>query len=337
MKTLTVVEHGSMRSDDRPLPPLAAGTIRVRVRFAGVGFADVMAVRGGYVLAPRLPFSPGYEFFGHVVGAGSEASGFSLGARVLGLLPRMAAYREYLDLDPRVLVDVPDAVQDETAGALPLNYLTALALIEKKARLPPGGSFLIHGAAGGVGTAALELARLLGLGAFGTASVDKHPLIARLGALPLDRAGDWVAELKRRRPRGVDAAFDSFGGRSLERSWKTLAKGGTLVSYGFSPSPDGGIAPVVGGLLSIGIKGVLPNGRRTAVCATPALAHGDPPWYRRSLGRILGWAAEGSIAPIVHAIFPWDRAEEAHAVILARAARGKILLDFGSPGIPASS
>ncbi len=206
MKALTVHEADKLRVEEVGPPRLPAGQARIRVKYAGVGFADVMAVRGGYPLAPRRPFSPGYEFFGTVVEAGT--SSLDAGQRVAGMLPRMGAYRELIDVDPRYAVPVPPDLGDESAALLPLNYLTALAMIERCARLQRGRSFLIHGAAGGVGTAALELARLLGLRAFGSASgtqarPDRRP--GRRSAAPRGRAmGRRTSRAReRRRRRGL--------------------------------------------------------------------------------------------------------------------------------------
>ena len=210
MKALTVYEADKLRVEEVGLPRLPAGQTRIRVKYAGVGFADVMAVRGGYPLAPRRPFSPGYEFLGSVVEAGTSSLG--VGQRVAGMLPRMGAYRELIDMDPRYAVRVPPDLSDECAALLPLNYLTALAMIERYARLERGQSFLIHGAAGGVGTAALELARLLGLRAFGSASEPKHGL-----SLP------WAASLCAARAR--DGSKSSVRSRTTASTPPSMPSG----------------------------------------------------------------------------------------------------------------
>ncbi len=140
------------------------------------------------------------------------------------MIPAMGAYRESIDVESRFVVPVPPGLGDETAALLPLNYLTAYAMIERCARLQSGQSFLIHGAAGGVGSAALELARLLGLRAYGSASAPKRDLVASLGGIPLHREDDrWKEELERLESGGVDAAFDAFGIASFRRSWRSLS------------------------------------------------------------------------------------------------------------------
>ena len=328
MKTISVYRSGTAEASEcDEITRLVPGRVRLRVKFAGVGFADVMAVRGGYPLAPRRPFSPGYEFFGRVDAAGS--SDLKPGQRVAGMLPRMGAYREFIDVDPRLAVPVPPDLSDESAALLPLNYLTAFAMIDRLAGLQKGQSFLIHGAAGGVGTAALELARVLGMRAYGSASDPKHGLIASLGGVPLHREDSgWVEELSRLESAGVDAAFDAFGVASFKRSWRALRPRGTLVCYGLAPGIDGGNADFIRGLLYLAGRKAFGRGRRVRICATPSIVGSDLEWYRASLAKILEWARIGSLKPVLAEIFPWREASAAHRALAEGKIKGKLLLDF---------
>lgn len=328
MKTIMVREAGRVETSEKSeaLAP-ASGRTRIRVKYAGIGFADVMAVRGGYPLAPKRPFSPGYEFFGMVEDPGD--SGLVRGRRVAGMIPAMGAYRESIDVESRYVVPVPPGLGDETAALLPLNYLTAYAMIERCARLQSGQSFLIHGAAGGVGTAALELARLLGLRAYGSASASKHDLVASLGGVPLRREDErWKEELERLEPDGVDAAFDAFGIDSFRLSWRSLSPGGSLVCYGISPSIDGGNIDFARGLLYLASKRVFGKGRRVRICGTPAIVRSDPDWYRASLSKILDWSSQGLLVPTLAEVYPWNRVVDAHRALAAGGVKGKLLLDF---------
>jgi NADPH:quinone reductase-like Zn-dependent oxidoreductase len=339
MRAIVVSARGrvDIRRDVNP-GPLAAGRVRVRVRYAGVGFADLMALKGGYPLAPRMPFSPGYEFFGRIEGiggigaeAGSEAPrpGLRPGTRVAGVLPRMGAYRELVDVDPRLVVPVPDALGDESAAAIPLNYLTALAMIERAARLEKGGSFLVHGAAGGVGTAALELARVSGLRAYGSASAPKRSLVSALGGIALSREGGaWLEELHELEPDGVDAAFDAFGLPSFRKSWRALSPKGRLVCYGIARGPKGGYPDFIAGLAYLGARALAGRGRGVRIVSLPRTAAGDPDWCREALSRIFGMAAEGKLSPIVARSYAWDRAGEALEALAAGSVKGKLLLEL---------
>ena len=300
----------------------AAGGTAVRVKYAGVGFADVMAAKGGYILAPKPPFSPGYEFMGRAEIGGRDV-------RVAGMLTRMGAYRETLAVEDELIVPVPDGVSDEAAAAIPLNYVTALALLERFAKLRTGRSVLIHGAAGGVGVAVLELCRILGLRAFGSCSAPKRDLVAGLGATPILRSELEASPASIAERYGkFDAVLDPFGGASLERSWKLVAPGGVLVSFGFASTIRGGAGAVAAGLASLLVKKINLEGKRTRVCGAPALVRAENGWYRESMGRLFAWAAEGRIAPVIHAVLPWDRVAEAHRWIEAGGVRGQVLLGF---------
>lgn len=309
------------------------GSVRVKVRYAGVGYADVMAVRGRYLLAPSRPFSPGYEFLGIVESINAakppEAPGIAVGTRVAGILPRMGAYREFLDVDPRLIAPVPDALTDESAALLPLNYLTALAMIERLARLRPGQSFLVRGAAGGVGTAVLELGRLAGLRAYGAASKGKHALVEELGGIALAREdARRSGSLGRLEPDGVDAVFDAFGAASFRESWEAIGPGGILVCYGLAPAMDSGWAESLRSLAFIARRALAGGGKRVALCSMPAIAARDPGWTSRALEAIFARAARGEIKPVLGGVYPWDRVAEAHRALEAGSVRGKLLLDF---------
>ena len=292
-----------------PGPPGATDKVTVKVRYAGVGFADVMALRGGYPLAPRQPFSPGYEFFGETDGQ-----------PVAGIVPSMGCYRETLVVDPAWVVPVPGGVEPETAAQVPLNYLTALAMVDRLAALKPGQSLWVLGAAGGVGTAVLEVARLRGVRAFGTAAEAKHPLVVSLGATPLSRGA--------LPPEKVDAVFDAFGVQSFRHSWRGLGPRGTLVAYGMSPDGDGGTGRFLAGALYLAGRMVLGGGRAVKICSAPLMIRSDPRWYRESLAMVLGWAAEGKIRPTLGGILPWNQVVEAHRRLAAGEVRGKLLLEF---------
>lgn len=341
-KTLTVTGVGAMEAEfsvssisSHDAGPnqmgVPAGNVRVAVKYAGGGFADVLAVAGGYPLAPRPPFSPGYEYYGTVMQIGPGVAGMKPGDRVCGMLLRMGAYRSVLEVPAELVVKVPNAVSDETAAALPLNYLTALALLERTATLKPGQCFLIHGAGGGVGSATLETAKILGIQAFGTASPSKHAIVRSLGGIPIDYTnGDWLSRALAERPQGFDAVLDSFGGSIQRASWRALSRRGTLVSYGFYPSVQAGIGSSLRGLFFLHTRNLLPNGKRAQLCGTPAIIKEDSRWYHGSMERLLDWARTGRIQPVVDSIVPWNRADEAHRAIRDRQVQGKVLLDFSA-------
>jgi NADPH:quinone reductase-like Zn-dependent oxidoreductase len=330
MRAIIVDSRG--RADARrdiEASPLEAGRIRVEVRYAGVGFADAMAVKGGYPLAPRMPFSPGYEFMGRVADAREPSSRLGPGTRVVGVLPSMGAYRGLVDVDPRLVAPVPDAVGDEAAAAIPLNYLTALAMIERSAGLSRGMSFLVHGAAGGVGSAALDLARMRGLKAYGSASAAKRKIVAAFGGVALSREGGaWLEELRALEPGGVDAAFDAFGPASFRKSWRALSGRGRLVCYGIASAAEGGYTEFAAGLAYLGARAILGMGRGVRVLSLPRVPSRDPAWCGAALSGILAGVASGELSPLVSGTYPWDRAGDALDRLAAGSVKGKLLLEF---------
>jgi len=323
-----IVRDREMELENGQMLELKEGKIRVKVAFCGVGFADVMAVKGKYALAPKRPFSPGYEFSGIVEASGN--SDFPLGTRVVAMLPLMQCYQEYLDIDPVYLIKVPENVSLEQASVIPLNYLTALALIEKSAGLGKGDTLLVHGAAGGVGTAVLEMGKVLGLKTYGTASAGKHELVKRLSGIPFDyKKPDWIKEdFYKLEPEGVNAVFDAMGSESFNRSWRLLKKDGVLCAYGFYKDSNSGTGAMIAGLLNLLFKIISPGKRKVAVCWAPAIIKADQQWYRKSMEKIMNWLTTGKIDPVIYTIVNYEDVQNAHNILIEKKAAGKVLLKF---------
>ena len=217
---------------ERPVPAPAAHEIDVRVEAAGVAFADVKMRHGIYPGAPSFPFVPGYDFAGTVTDVGTDVPGFTVGERVAGL-SFVGSYAEHVAIDPRYVAPIGPLADPAAASALVLNYVTAHQMLERVARVPESGAILVHGGAGGVGTALLELAQARGLRALATASSGKHDLVRELGAEPIDyRREDFVGRAQA--IGGVAAVFDHVAGRHLLRSGRAVRRGGTVVGYGFA-------------------------------------------------------------------------------------------------------
>jgi len=240
---VVIAGHGGpevLKVIEEDLPAPRSGEVRLRVLAIGVAFADVLMRYGMYPNTPPLPFSPGYDVAGVIDDLGEGVSGFAPGDTVAALI-MLGGYSPYVCVPASELTRVPAGVDPAEAVSLVLNYVTAQQLIHRIAGLEPGQTVLIHGAAGGVGTATLELGRLAGLKMFGTASRGKHDLVTALGGIPIDyKKDDFVARvLQMTSSAGVDAAFDAVGGTNWWRSYKTLgaggkAAGGKLIGYGMS-------------------------------------------------------------------------------------------------------
>lgn len=312
------------------VPEPQAGEVRVRVLAAGVGYSDVMAQRGGYPLAPKPPFTPGYDFAGIVDKAGPNVTGFESGQYVVALNPFFGCYSEYVCIPSEFLVPFGRNLDPSEVCSLVLNYLTALCILHRKAAVKPGQTVLVHAAAGGVGTALVQLSTLQGVNVLGTASSEKHELVENLGAIPIDyKKADFVEVVRSMHPEGIDAAFDPFGGDNLRRSYRVVRRGGCVVSFGFAGNHFGGLAPMVLGVVQVAALNLFPDGKRVRLCALPAEAKKNTRWYRQALVALIGMLEEGKIKPVVGARIPLDEASRAHELLESGKTSGKIILQCG--------
>jgi NADPH2:quinone reductase len=216
------------------LPEPGPSEVRIKVLAAGVAYADVLMRRQLYPGTPRPPFTPGYDLVGEVDALGQNVTQFVVGQRV-GALTIRGAYSQFAIVPEELLVPVPDAVDPAEAVCLILNYMTAYQMLHRIAKVASGQTILIHGAAGGVGTALLQLGVLQGITMYGTASKSKQEAIAGAGGIPIDyKAQDFSKRVRELSHDGVDAVFDPVGGINWWRSYRLLRRGGNLVCYGMS-------------------------------------------------------------------------------------------------------
>ena len=300
-----------------------ANRLRIRILTCGVAFADVLMRRGLYSGTPQLPYSPGYDIVGVVDSCGPGVAQWKPGDLVAAIT-MTGGYSRYILLPESELVRVPAGLDPAEAVSLILNYTTAYQLIHRIAKLRQGESALIHGAAGGVGTAALQLGSLAGLKMFGTASNPKHDLVAALGGIPIDyRNEDFV-----QRAAGVNAVLDPIGGRNWLRSYRTLGKGGRFVGYGMSAAIEGGRTNkmlAVASFAWLGLASLLPGkSARWYNIMTQKKKH--PEWFREDLSRLLAMLEAKSIRPVVAERLPLRDASRAHELLEKAAVNGKIVL-----------
>jgi NADPH:quinone reductase len=227
-------------------PEPRAGEVRVRVLAAGVSLPDLMMREGIHPETPRVPFTPGWDLVGVVDRLGDAVSGIELGQRVAAL-PISGAYAEFVCLPQHELVPVPTGLDPAEAVSLILNYVTAYQMLHRSVKVRPGQRVLIHGAAGGVGTALLQLGRFAELEMYGTCSSRGALVVSELGGIPIDyQHQDFVKDIHRFTGEGVDVVFDGIGGTHIWRSRTSLRSGGTVVAYGLTSSLRGGrLASVV--------------------------------------------------------------------------------------------
>jgi NADPH2:quinone reductase len=312
--------------------------VRVRVVAAGVSLPDVMMREGIHPETPRAPFTPGWDLVGVVDRAGAGISGVEPGAMVAAL-PISGAYTEFICLPRHELVPVPAGLDPAEAVSIILNYVTAYQMLHRSAKVKSGQRVLIHGAAGGVGTALLQLGRLAGLELYGTCSSRGAPAVTDLGGVPIDyEHQDFVAEIHRITDEGIDAVFDGIGGTHIWRSRKALRRGGKVVAYGLTGSLRGGrLASGRSGsrhrFRAIAIFGVyiaggwfLPGQKRVVPYSIQTLKRLKPAMFREDLSTLFGLLQQQKIKPLVAERFPLDEARQAHELLGKGGITGKIVL-----------
>jgi NADPH:quinone reductase-like Zn-dependent oxidoreductase len=287
---------------------------------------------------PSLPFTPGWDLVGVVDRLGDGVFGIEPG-QIIAALPISGAYAEFICLPQRELVPVPSELDATEAVSLVLNYVTAYQMLHWSAKVKPGQRVLIHGAAGGVGSALLQLGRLAGLEMYGTCSSRGASAVSDLGGIPIDyEHQDFVEEMHSLTGQGVDVVFDGIGGTHIWRSRKALRSGGRVVAYGLTSSLRGGRLAscrpgrrhryrgiaifglyITGGLLLPGRKWVVPYSIQWLKRLRPAL-------FRQDLMTLFGLLQEKRIKPLIAQRFPLSAARHAHELLGKGGITGKIVL-----------
>ena len=322
--------------EDSPQPK--RGETRVRVLAAGVALPDLMMREGIHPETPKVPFTPGWDLVGVVDQLGDGISGIKLG-QIVAALPIFGAYAEFVCLPQRELVSAPSGLDPAEAVCLILNYVTAYQMLHRSAKVKQGQRVLIDGAAGGVGTALLQLGRLIGLEMYGTCSAGKAKAVSELGATPIDyRNQDFVQEIQRLTTDGVDAVFDGIGGEHVWRSRRALRPGGKVVVYGFTGSmKDGRLASASSGgrhrFREAAVLGryvlrswLLPGRKRLVPYSIQWLKRIRPAYFQADLTALLQLLREQKIKPLVAQQFPLAEARQAHELLGKGSVTGKIVL-----------
>ncbi|MFC4907279.1 nitroreductase/quinone reductase family protein [Actinomadura gamaensis] len=317
---------------EAPRPEPGPGEARIKVVAAGVSFTDVLMREGAYPGGPRPPFTPGYDVVGTVDALGPETGGAVPGDLVAALTVH-GGYAEYVCVPVSGLVPVPAGVDPAEAVCLPLTYVTAYQLLRRVARVRPGERVLVHGAAGAVGIALLQLGRAAGLEMYGTATADQAGLVAELEATPIDyRAGDVVARVRSATGGGVDAVLDGIGGAVALRSYRALRRGGRLVLFGHYAALRDGRRDLrrTAGFYAAGAAvlaaSLLPGGRRVRTYRIARLRDRRPDLYRHDLEHLFALLVQGRISPRVAARLPLKEARGAHERIGREAVTGRQVL-----------
>jgi NADPH2:quinone reductase len=316
-------------------PQPKGGEVRVRVLAVGVCLPDLLMREGVHPETPPLPFTPGWDLVGTVDRLGDRSSGLEPG-QLVAALPISGAYAEFVCLPQRELVPVPSGLDAAEAVSLVLNYVTAYQMLHRSAKVQPGQRVLIHGAAGGVGSALLQLGRLAGLAMYGTCSLRGASAVSDLGGIPIDYQHlDFVQEIHRQTSAGVDVVFDGIGGTHIWRSRQALRPGGRVVAYGLTSSLRGGrMVPgrrhrfrgiAIFGWYIVG-SWLLPGRKRVVPYSIQWLKRLRPAWFRQDLTALFDLLQKQKIKPLIAQRFPLAEARQAHELLGKGGVTGKIVL-----------
>ena len=306
----------SLRAADLSIPD-SAGQLLIDVVAAGVSFPDVLMTRGLYQMKPPLPFVPGIEVAGTVRDAPAD-SGFVSGDRVMAVT-MLGGFAEVAVAPPGLTCRLPEQFSFEQGAGFILNYHTAHFALSRRGAVQSGEMVVVHGAAGGVGTAVVQVARCMGARVVAvTSSAAKAEVARHAGAEQVvDSGGDWPAELRALNGgRGADVIVDPVGGDRFDESLRCLAPGGRLLVVGFT---EGRIPSVAANRLllrNISVVGV----------AWGAWLGGDPGLFAHTAAELEPMIESGGVAPIVGASFALDKAVSALQLIDERRATGKVVI-----------
>lgn len=337
MRTIEISRFGPpdvLKLAERPAPQPGEKELIVRVKAIGVNFADTMARVGVYPSIPKPPFVPGLEFAGVVDQIGSGVKGVRRGQRVMGLM-KLGAYAEQVCVRPEQIVAIPREMSFEEAAAFGVSYMTAYHALVTLANISRGERVLIHAAAGGVGTAATQVAKCYGGEVFATASTDrKLRVAAEQGADHcINYSHDDFERVIRQTTDGygVDIVLDSVGGRVFRKGWRLLAPMGRYVLYGFASVAGPRTLRWGRGLIEmLSVPLIYPPSLVTKNRAVMGfnlyfLDH-KVEYFRSALGRLLHLYEKKKLKPVIGRTFAFEQTAEAHRFLQSRESYGKVVL-----------
>jgi NADPH:quinone reductase-like Zn-dependent oxidoreductase len=335
---IVVTERGGpqvLKLIEEDLPEPGRHDARVRVTAAGVSAYDLLIRSIWFPGNPKPPFTPGEDIVGVIDAIGADVTDVEVGRVVAGwTFGDMGGYSEYVCGPADRFVTVPEGLDPADAVSMVVNYLTAHLYLHQTAEVQPGESILVHGAAGGLGSALVQLGGLAGLEMYGTASAHNQEVVAALGATPIDyRNEDFLDRLRELTGDGVDVVFDTVSGsRQLCRSYRAVRKGGRLVPIGSVAVNDGGMKVMPLSLLTLAGLKLIPDSRRVPLSPNMMkYPQAHPDWYRDTLTELLDLAADGTLEPVVMERIPLVEAARAHELLEHGRHAGKIVLAEPGP------
>ena len=320
---------------DVPVPQPGPGQILVRVRSIGLNFADIFGRLGVYPNTPDPPFIPGLEFSGDVAAVAPDVTKFKGRERVMGYC-RLGSHAEYVALNSHFATPIPSSMSYEQGAAFLATGMSAHHGIVRLANLRKGERFLIHAAAGGVGLAAVQIAREIGAEIFATAGTDEKLRVAReYGADHLINYNnaDFAQEIRRiTNGGGVDVVMDSVGGDVYKKSWQLLEKMGRYVLYGVSSvTGKGAISRIRAAAAFASMRPILPysliSANKGIFGFNLGTLVGKETYFAEAAREILLLYNAGTLKPVVGRVFVFDDIVSAHTYLQTRQSIGKVVVN----------
>ncbi len=325
MKAVICKEHGLADKlelvSDWPEPELGANDVLIDVKSAGLNFPDVLMIQGKYQVQPEMPFVPGGECSGVVARVGADVTRFNVGDKVISM-GMSGAFCERIAVTEHAVYPMPESLSFEQAAGISITYFTSYHALKQRANLKAGETLLVLGAAGGVGTTAVELGKLMGARVIAAASTDeKLELCKSLGADEVINYSevslkDTIKELTA--GKGVDVVYDPVGGDYAEPAIRGMAWNGRYLVIGFASGPIPKIPINLPLLKGCSIVGVF-WGRFTGE---------EPEQNLKNIGELWELFAEGKISPVVTDSFSIEQYQDAFNCLLERRARGKVIMNL---------
>lgn len=328
-RTVQLIRFGDadgLQVVDVPLPSPGAGEVRVRVLASSLNYTDVLIRRHLYpqTAARRVPFVMGYDVVGEIDELGEGVRNLRKGDRVADMTV-LGSNASHLILRAADVTPVPKGVDVAEAATLILSWTTAYQMLHRVARVKPGQRILIHGAAGAVGQAQIQLGKLAGFEMWGAVHGRHADLIRRLCATPIDYDRE---DFTRAVPGGFDVVFDGIGEDGYRRPFAALKPGGLLIAIGFSAGVQNqqGMFGILGRILRMYLWRLLPGGKHTRFYSINVMRARHPDWFKLDLARLFNLLKRGEIHPRVAERISFDEVADAHRRLEAGGLEGKIVL-----------
>lgn len=323
MRALLCKEHGLPDKlelvDDCPEPEAGKGEVVIEIKAAGLNFPDVLIIQGKYQIQPDLPFSPGGECAGEVIAVGEGVQRYKVGDKVIAMTGH-GCFRDQIAVSEHAVMPMPQGLDFTQAAGVAMTYFTSYHALKQRAELAAGETLLVLGAAGGVGSTAVELGKLMGARVIAAASSEEKLALCReLGAddtINYSEQDLKTAVKELTGGKGVDVVYDPVGGDYAEPALRGMAWKGRYLVIGFAAGDIPEIPLNLTLLKGCSIVGVF-WGRFIAE---------EPEVHLQNIKELWGLFAEGKLKPAINDVFPIDQYEEAYDVMTGRRARGKVIL-----------